>query len=126
MASATDLHNALYCARKGAKATGVRSSNGFTVFKGSTAVKDFQKATYTSGKWIIKLPDQLVQTGGLVLQGGFYVFAKDIEFASPSAAAAVVMGGSAQGPAVWKNADGKSLKDLEVGSGGFEIMDGGP
>jgi hypothetical protein len=64
--------------------------------------------------------------GGLVLQGGFYMFAKDIEFASPSAAAAVVMGGSAQGPAVWKNADGKSLKDLEVGSGGFEIMDGGP
>ena len=117
VASATDLHNALYCARKGAKAAGVRSPNGFTVFKGSTAVKDFQKASHTSGKWIIKLRHQLVQTGGLILQGEFYVFAKDIEFASPSAAAAVVMGGSAQGPAVWKNADGKSLKDIEVGAG---------
>lgn len=117
VASATDLHNALYCKRKGAKATGVRSPNGFTVFKGSTAVKDFQKATHTSGKWIVKLRDQLVQTGALILQGEVYVFTKDIEFASPSAAAAVVMGGSAQGPAVWKNADGKSLKDIEVGAG---------
>ena len=87
-------------------------------------MKDFQKATHTSGKWIIKLRDQLVQTGGLVLQGEFYVFTKDVEFASPSAAAAVVMGGSAQGPAVWKNADGQSLKDLEVDSGEFPTMDG--
>jgi len=49
-ASTIDLHNALYCARKGAKATGVRSANGFTVFKESSVVKDYQKATYNSGK----------------------------------------------------------------------------
>jgi hypothetical protein len=51
------------------------------------------------------------------VQGNLFVFAKDVEFASPSAAAAIVMGGSAQGPAVWRNADGKSLKDIEAGSG---------
>jgi len=51
------------------------------------------------------------------LQGDFYVFARDFEFASPSAAAAIVMGGSAQGPAVWKNAKGKSLKDIEASPG---------
>jgi hypothetical protein len=54
---------------------------------------------------------------GAELQGDFYVFAKDVEFASPSEAAAIVMGGSAQGPAVWKNAGGKSLKDIEMGTG---------
>jgi len=50
------------------------------------------------------------------LQGNFYVFAQDVEFSSPSAAAAIVMGGSAQGPAVWKDVDGKSLKDIEASS----------
>jgi len=44
------------------------------------------------------------------------VFAQDVEFSSPSAAAAIVMGGSAQGPAVWKDVDGKSLKDIEASS----------
>lgn len=125
-ASTIDLHNALYCARKGAKATGVRSANGFTVFKGSSAVKDFQKATYSSGKWIIRLRDRLCQAGSLVLQGDFYVFAQDVEFSSPSAAAAIVTGGSAQGPAVWRNADGKSLKDIEASSGLLSLSDQEP
>lgn len=125
-ASTIDLHNALYCARKGAKATGVRSANGFTVFKGSSAVKDFQKATYSSGKWIIRLRDRLCQAGSLVLQGEFYVFAQDVEFSSPSAAAAIVTGGSAQGPAVWRNADGKSLKDIEASSGLLSLSDQEP
>ena len=84
---------------------------------GSHTLAAIPKATHTSGKWIIKLRDQLLQSGSLLLQGDFFVFAKDVEFASPSAAAAIVMGGSAQGPAVWKNADGKSLKDIEAGSG---------
>lgn len=83
VASATDLHNALYCARKGAKATGVRSPNGFTVFKGSTAVKDFQKATHTSGKWIIKLRDQLLQSGSLFLQGDFLFSPRMLSLPAP-------------------------------------------
>jgi hypothetical protein len=31
--------------------------------------------------------------------------------------AAIVTGGSAQGPAVWKNVNGKSLKDIDVAAG---------
>jgi hypothetical protein len=40
---------------------------------------------------------------------------KDTEFDSPSAAAAVVHGGGANGLTAWKDANGKSLKELEEG-----------
>ena len=47
-------------------------------------------------------------------KGDRLLFLKDIEFASPSAAAAVVHGGHANGLTAWKDANGKTLKELEV------------
>jgi len=44
---------------------------------------------------------------------GFLVFTKDTEFSSPSAAAAVIHGGSANGLIAWKTEGGKSLKQLD-------------
>jgi len=41
------------------------------------------------------------------------VFTKDAEFSSPSAAAVVIHGGSANGLMVWKTEDGESLKQLD-------------
>ncbi|MGH9606089.1 MAG: DUF4357 domain-containing protein, partial [Terracidiphilus sp.] len=41
------------------------------------------------------------------------VFAKDVEFSSPSAAAAVVHGGSANGLIAWRSEDGIALKNLD-------------
>jgi hypothetical protein len=41
------------------------------------------------------------------------IFTKDAEFSSPSAAAAVVHGGHANGLIAWKNTNGKTLKELE-------------
>ena len=49
----------------------------------------------------------------LVEKDGFYVFTKDADFSSPSAAAAVIHGGSANGLTAWKTKDGKSLKQLD-------------
>ena len=46
-------------------------------------------------------------------KGDFFVFTKDTEFASPSAAAAVIHGGGANGLTAWKDASGKSLKEIE-------------
>lgn len=43
----------------------------------------------------------------------FAHFTKDTEFASPSAAAAVIYGGNAPGPVAWKNKSGKTLKEIE-------------
>ena len=42
------------------------------------------------------------------------VFTKDIEFSSPSAAAAVVHGGHANGLTAWKSETGKTLKEIEA------------
>jgi hypothetical protein len=55
----------------------------------------------------------LVNAESIVEQDGVYVFAKDVEFSSPSAAAAVIHGGSANGLTAWKDKSGRSLKDLE-------------
>jgi len=41
------------------------------------------------------------------------VFTKDAEFSSPSAAAAVIHGGSANGLIAWKTENGTSLKQLD-------------
>jgi hypothetical protein len=49
----------------------------------------------------------------LVEQDNLLVFTKDVEFSSPSAAAAVIHGGSANGLLAWKTQDGKTLKELE-------------
>ena len=55
----------------------------------------------------------MIEEGGLVKKGDKYVFAKDTEFSSPSSAAAVIHGGSANGLTAWVNSDGQSLKELQ-------------
>jgi len=50
----------------------------------------------------------------LVEREGFLYFTKDAEFSSPSAAAVVVHGGSANGLVAWKAEDGRSLKQLDA------------
>jgi Domain of unknown function (DUF4357) len=45
--------------------------------------------------------------------GGRLVFTRNFEFASPSAAAAVVHGGHTNGLTAWKTSEGKTLKDVE-------------
>ncbi len=57
--------------------------------------------------------NKLIEDGDLLPQDDKYVFVKDTEFSSPSAAAAVVHGGSANGLTAWVNSDGKSLKSLQ-------------
>ena len=47
------------------------------------------------------------------MKDGFLTFTKDVEFMSPSAAAVVIHGGSANGLTAWKAADGKTLKQLD-------------
>jgi hypothetical protein len=56
---------------------------------------------------------QLIADGTLIEKDGFYVFTKDTEFSSPSAAAAVIHGGSAKGLIAWKTEGGLTLKQLD-------------
>jgi hypothetical protein len=57
---------------------------------------------------------QSLKSDGILSEdGNRLVFTRNYEFASPSAAAAVIHGGHANGLTAWKTADGKTLKELE-------------
>lgn len=99
---------------RNAEAFGDRTPNGFVIYKGSTAVMKERKGAITHGAWSIALRKKLVLSGSLVPVGEALLFAKDVEFNSPSAAAAVVAGGPAAGPLMWKDKDGKTLKEIEA------------
>src|SRR5438876_4653694 len=102
----------LFCRMKGAEARGHRTPDGFVVLQGSTAVLQERKA---SEKWphVIALRNKLIDDGTLVRKDGFYRFTRDYEFSSPSAAAAVIEGGSANGLIEWRTKDGRVLKELD-------------
>jgi len=102
----------LYCRVKGAEARGQRTVNGFVVFHGSTAVLE-ERPGAGNYPYVIAKRKQLVAEGVLVEKEGFLLFTKDTEFSSPSAAAAAVHGGSANGLLVWKTEGGKTLKQLD-------------
>jgi hypothetical protein len=103
----------LVCEIKGVRARGRRTPNGFVVLRGSQAVLRERPSTE---KYPIprQARDQLRNDGLLVEQAGALVFTRDVEFASPSAAASVIHGGHANGLIAWKNAKGTTLKEIEA------------
>jgi hypothetical protein len=102
----------LYCRRKGAEARGHRTPDGFVVLRGSTAVLQ-ERESAKSWPATIATRKQLIADGTLTLKDGFYEFVRDVQFSSPSAAAAVIEGGSANGLIEWKTKDGTTLKELD-------------
>ena len=102
----------LFCRVKGAEARGQRTANGFVVFHGSTAVFE-ELPSAESYPYVIAQRKQLIADGTLVEKDGFLAFTKDSEFASPSGAAVVIHGGSANGLTSWKSKDGQTLKQLD-------------
>jgi hypothetical protein len=105
----------LLCKSKGAIARGRRTEGGFVVFKDSTAVVTERSSAETQHPYVVALRKKLVQDGTLVEKDGFFIFTKDTEFDSPSAAASVIHGGGANGLTAWKDANGKTLRELEEG-----------
>jgi hypothetical protein len=110
--TATQRGGMLYCRMKGAEGRGQRTPNGFVVFNGSTAVLE-ERPSMEKYPYVMAQRKQLIAEGALAEKEGFLVFTKDTEFSSPSAAAAVIHGGSANGLIAWKTGDGKSLKQLD-------------
>ena len=102
----------LFCRIKEAEARGQRTANGFVIFQGSTAILEERPST---GKYpyVLAQRKQLIADGTLIEKDGLLSFAKDSEFTSPSAAAVVIHGGSANGLTAWKTNDGRSLKQLD-------------
>ena len=103
----------LVCKIKNVLAEGRRTEAGFVVFKNSTAVLALRPSAETQHPAVVALRQKLVQDGTLIKKDGVYAFTQDAEFSSPSAAAAVVHGGGANGLTAWRDPTGKTLKVLE-------------
>ena len=111
--AATDAEKEmLYCEIKGLEAKGRLTPNGFLVLKGSQAVLK-ERASSQKFPWPLNMRQRLKDEGVLSVYEDHLVFTRDEEFSSPSAAAAVVHGGHANGLISWKNKDGKTLKEIE-------------
>jgi hypothetical protein len=100
----------LFLVGRGAKAEGEDSREGFIVRAGSEAASSEARSC----------PDHLKSRRAALLANGVLlatsdrlVFAQDYVFDSPSAAAGVLVGGSANGRAEWKTANGISLKEMQ-------------
>lgn len=102
----------LFCEIKGVKATGRQTDNGFVVLKGSEAVLEERPSTQKY-QYAANLRTALRSDGVVEEKKDRLVFLADHEFSSPSAAAAVVHGGQANGLTAWKDAKGVSLKQKE-------------
>ncbi len=103
----------LICEIKGLKAIGHLTPTGFVVLKGSQAVLK-ERASAHQYPSTIASRKRLIEDGTLIEEGGHLTFIRDSEFSSPSAAATVVHGGSANGLLAWKSNRGKTLKELEA------------
>ena len=94
-------------AARGANAKGALVSEGFLVAKESKITAD---VTPSMPESLVKLRHRLIEKG---IIDSNYTFTSDFVFSSPSLAAAVVMGRSANGRTEWKTEDNRSVKDVE-------------
>jgi hypothetical protein len=103
----------LSCEIKGVKARGHLSPNGFVILSGSQAVLNERPSTQKY-PWALNMRLKLKEEGSLAIATDSLVFTRDVEFTSPSAAAAVVHGGHANGLTAWKDSEGRTLKQIEA------------
>ncbi|AOW08343.1 GIY-YIG nuclease family protein [Flavobacterium gilvum] len=96
---------------RGADGQGEPTSDGFLVFKGSKAA---HVTTNSLSSNLVNNRQKLIDAKILVDKQDYYEFTEDYIFSSPSTAAAIVMGRSANGQTEWKLKEGKTLKDFEM------------
>ena len=102
----------LFCKIKNVVAKGYQTPNGFIVLKDSQAVMD-ERASAKKWPTVLAQRNNLIEEETLIPVGDAYVFTQNTEFSSPSAAAATIHGGSANGLLAWIDSNGKSLKQIE-------------
>jgi hypothetical protein len=112
-APATDL---LRLTAKQAEATGADGPEGFVVFEGSLARLDEVTSIHA---YLTTLRQRLVNEGVMRPDGAGLRFAKPHIFDSPSTAAGVVMGRTANGRTMWKDSAGRTLKERQRGRPGL-------
>ena len=103
----------LTCKGKGVLATGYEATQGFVVKAGSHAVAEAVPSMAQHVRGMYDVRQELIANGVLALADNQYRFTQDYSFSSPSTAAAVVLGRSANGRIEWKDAQGRTLKELQ-------------
>jgi len=94
----------------GASGRGRETGQGFNVLAGSKARRTEVDSIH---EWTHKLRADLVEKGVLEQSSDGLLFRQDYVFKSPSAAAAVLLGRTANGRTAWKTPDGKTLKQVQ-------------
>ncbi|QDL56001.1 GIY-YIG nuclease family protein [Rhodoferax aquaticus] len=107
----------LTCKGKGVQATGYEASQGFVVRAGSQAVVAVTNA-FNQMTGACELRADLLKNGVLVEEGGVLRFTQDYVFSAPSAASDIVLGGSTNGRTSWKDANGRTLKEIQMAEAG--------
>jgi hypothetical protein len=100
----------LICKSKDAYAEGEYTEDGLIVFKES---KCNLTVTRTLGNSVRILRKKFIDIGILIQDGNVYKFTDNQTFSSPSAAAATVLGRSANGWIEWKYKSGKTLDEVK-------------
>jgi hypothetical protein len=100
----------LFCKGKDALAQGEYTEDGMVVFSGSLANIEEAKSIQS---WISETRKKLLEQGNIKQEGNVYRFASNHIFSSPSGAAGVVLGRTANGWIEWKYADGRTLDEVK-------------
>lgn len=106
---------AYYLTEKRAQAEGRDEAQGFVVLAGATGPAECGVTSYAN------LRDQLVADGTLQVVGEQVRLTRDTSFASPSAAAAVIAGGSRNGQRSWKDQAGRTLGENRAATVGAPV-----
>lgn len=107
--SSTQDDEILYLSTGAAKATGIVTTEGFVLLAGSVVNEKVSEKSLSKGA--IALRKKHFNSGKVK----DLTTTEDILFSSSSSAADFVTGHSVSGPAMWKNAVGKPLKEIESG-----------
>lgn len=100
----------LFLRAKGIEARGIESAEGFIVRSGSQAVITEVPSIHA---YLSELRQSLLANGILQDAREFYRLTEDYTFNSPSTAAGILLGRSANGRTEWKDAKGRTLKVLQ-------------
>jgi len=100
---------------RGIVARGFDGLEGFVVRAGSQVAKTQTASIQTA---LSDLRATLLKKGVIVDAGATYKLAQDYTFSSPSNASSVLLGGNSNGRTSWKDASGRTLKELQEAAAG--------
>ena len=100
----------LFLSAKGIQATGYEGADGFVVRAGSQAVKNEVASIHD---YLSDLRKMLLSQRILEDMGTTYRLAQDYIFTSPSTAAGALLGTASNGRTAWKDAERRSLKEIQ-------------